>query len=231
MKLKTTIETIALDADDTLWVNEPFFKETEKQFCQLLDKYGSQDEIGQLLLEVEKEHLPTFGYGVKAFTLSMIETATRISNHQVSSRDIQEIIKLGAQQVHQPVHLLSNVELVVDYLKSRYQLLCITKGNLLEQELKVEKSGIKHHFESVHIVSEKNTIQYAHILETKQVDPTKFVMVGNSMKSDILPVLEIGGHAIHIPYHTTWALELVDEEVDHPKFKTCSEIKDLLNIL
>jgi len=225
------IDMIALDADDTLWENEPFFKESEKQFCQLLDKYGSQDEISQLLLQIEKEHLPTFGYGVKAFTLSMIETATRISNHQVTGQEIQEIIRLGAQQVHQPVHLLENVELVVQYLKDKYQLVCITKGNLLEQELKVEKSGIKHHFESIHIVSEKNPDQYKHILDNKQVNPDSFMMIGNSMKSDILPVLELGAHAIHIPFHTTWEHEIVNEKVIHPKLRTCGEIKELLNIL
>jgi putative hydrolase of the HAD superfamily len=223
------IKVIAFDADDTLWVNEPYFREAEDKFCEMMEEFLPSHDVARSLLRTEIENIPTFGYGVKSFIISMIETAISISNGSISSENINRIIAIGRAQLMKPIEILDGVEDVLSNLLGKYRLVMATKGDLLEQQKKLTKSGLEKYFHHIEIVSEKKEEDYAKLIKHLDIDPGHFLMIGNSLKSDILPVLNIGGHGIHIPFHTTWEFEKVDSKIDHEKFRKVAKVREILN--
>jgi putative hydrolase of the HAD superfamily len=213
----TEIDIIAFDADDTLWHNEGIFYSTHDKFKQLLSKYHDEAWIVDRLYETESRNILHFGYGVNGFTLSMIETAIQLSEGRITAGEIQTIIEMGKEMMHAPVELLDGVRETVDKLARSYELMLITKGDLFHQEAKLARSGLGDYFSRIEIVSEKEQSVYERIIAKHRIAPQRFVMIGNSLKSDILPVLAIGGLAIHIPYQTEWIHERVSEDELHGK--------------
>jgi putative hydrolase of the HAD superfamily len=222
------IKVIAFDADDTLWVNEPYFQEIEKKFCVLLEDYLPQHTTARELLKTEIENLALYGYGIKGFMLSMIETAMSVSQNTIGLDVIEKIIGYGKELLARPIELLEGVEEVLHDLKGRYRLVVATKGDLLDQERKLKNSGIEHYFHHIEIMSDKKESDYQKLIRHLDVQPAEFLMIGNSLKSDILPVLNLGGHGLHIPYHTTWAHEHIDHTIEHENFKQVEHIKEVL---
>jgi len=230
---RTSIETIAFDADDTLWRNEEIFTHAQDEFIRMLTPYHNEDYIRSHLNVVQIENLENFGYGIKGFTLSMIETAITLTEGRVTGNEIHEIIQLSKCMLSSPVELLPNVEKVLSSLKGNFQLFVITKGDLLDQESKLARSGVADYFDVIEIVSDKNTNTYEQILQRHSLSTESFLMVGNSMKSDILPVLDIGAQALHVPYHSTWAHEEVTKDVllNYPQLESLVDISELINWL
>lgn len=204
------IRMIGLDGDDTLWHSETYFAVTEERFRRLLDPWLPPDVVAERLLGRERANLRIFGYGVKGFTISMVETAIEASGGRIPASSIQQIIEWGKEMHDHPVELLDGVERTVRALAADHRLLLVTKGDLFHQESKVAASGLVEHFEGVEIVAEKDARTYRRALARHGVDPAEFVMVGNSVRSDVLPVLEIGGRAVHVPYGITWGHEVVE---------------------
>jgi len=225
------IKVIAFDADDTLWVNEPYFKETEEKFCDLLEDYLPRHSLIKELFKTEIDNLKLYGYGVKGFTLSMIETALRVSDKTIRIEVVEHAINLGKELLQKPVELLEGVEDVLKALKGRYRLVMATKGDLLDQERKLRKSGLEQYFHHIEIMSDKQEADYLKLIRHLDIQPSSFMMMGNSLKSDVLPVLAIGGHAVHIPYHTTWAHEIVEHQVKHDNFQQLAHIQDIIKWL
>lgn len=225
------IKVIAFDADDTLWVNEPYFRQSEEAFCTLLEEYLPRHELERELLKVEIGNLGLYGYGIKGFVLSMIETAMAVTNNMISAKTIGDIIELGKQMLNQPIELLDGVEEVLRALKGRYRLVVATKGDLLDQERKLKKSNLTNYFHHVEVMSEKDDANYLKLIKHLDIRPSELLMVGNSLKSDILPVLNIGGYAIHVPYHITWAHEEIEHSIDSGMFKSVECIKDILGFV
>jgi len=225
------LKVIAFDADDTLWVNEPYFRQTEERFYNLLGEYSSQHTLETELLKTEIENLALYGYGIKGFMLSMIETALRVTSNAISIDVVEKIIALGKQMLDQPIELLDGVEDVLLALKNKYRLVVATKGDLLDQERKLKKSGISHYFHHIEIMSEKDDANYLKLIKHLDIQPDELLMVGNSLKSDILPVLDVGGYAVHVPYHITWAHEHIEHSIDNEKFKSVEGIRDILGFL
>lgn len=226
------IEVIGFDADDTLWVNETYFREAEHEFARLLAAYETENKIDQELFRTEIKNLETYGYGIKGFTLSMIECALEISNGKIAQKTISEILTLGKNMIEKPVELLEGVEEVLHHLHDKYRLFLLTKGDLLDQERKLQRSGLTQYFHHIEVLSEKKEENYKNLLEHLEVDVSEFLMVGNSLKSDVLPLVRIGANAIHVPFHTTWTHEMVhDEETKDTDYKTVSSIKEILNYL
>ncbi len=203
------IHAIAFDADDTLWHNEDHFAATEDAFAEMMAPWATEEEARQALFSVETQNLDLFGYGVKAFTLSMIEAAMELSAGSISSADLGILLERGKSMLERPAELLPGVAEVLHDLHGTHHLILITKGDLHHQERKVQGSGVAHFFNAIEVVTEKNMATYRRIAVAHHIDPTEFVMVGNSIKSDILPVVELGGFGIHIPYEFTWAHEKV----------------------
>lgn len=202
-------DVIAFDADDTLWHNEILFEGTQARFRALVEPWLDAPWTGRELFEAEMRNLEHFGYGVKGFTLSMIETALEVTGGRIPSAEIGAIVAMGKEMLSQPVELLEGVVDVVQELSRDHRLMLITKGDLHEQERKIARSGMASHFAHVEIVSDKTVEAYRALLASRGVATERFLMVGNSMRSDILPVLELGGHAAYVPYHVTWAHEVV----------------------
>ncbi len=225
------IKVIGFDADDTLWVNEPYYQEVEKIFCNLLATYLPEKEISGELFKTEIANLEKYGYGAKGFILSMIETALKISNNKVSSETIYKLLKLGKELLEKPIELLDDIEFSLNHLKSNYLLVVATKGDLLDQQRKLNSSGLLHHFHHIEIMHDKNETEYKKLLKRLDIHSEEFLMVGNSLKSDVLPVLSIGGKAVHVPYHTTWQHETVSEESTSKGYHTITKMKDILSIL
>ncbi len=225
------IKVIAFDADDTLWVNEPYFLETENKFCALLEDYLPHHTISQELFKTQMDNLPLYGYGVKNFTLCMLETALRISDNTLNVSILEKIIQNGKEMLKKPIELLDGVEETLQALSKKYRIVVATKGDLLDQERKLKKSGIEHYFHHIEIMSEKKTPDYEKLIKHLDIKPEEFLMIGNSIKSDVLPVLEIGGYGVHVPYHTTWAYEKVDHNIDSPNFRKVDSIKEILPFL
>jgi putative hydrolase of the HAD superfamily len=228
---RMNIKVIAFDADDTLWVNEPYFRQTEERFCELLSGYLSRHDLERELLAIEIANLSLYGYGIKGFILSMVEAAMKITNNTLSVEVVGQIIELGKQMLNQPIELLEGVEDVLEQLKDKYRLVVATKGDLLDQERKLRKSGINHYFHHIEIMSEKDDANYLKLIKHLDVRPEELLMVGNSLKSDIMPVLNVGGHAIHVPYHITWAHEQIEHTIDNDSFKSVDKITDILAFL
>lgn len=206
------IELIGFDGDDTLWHNERIFSFTQDRFRALIEKYVSASDLDARLLVTETKNLKHFGYGVKGFILSMIETAVEVSEARIHARDIMTIIDFGREMLTHPVELIEGVEPVVRALRGRYRLMIVTKGDLFDQESKIARSGLAESFDAIEIVSEKNPDTYRRLLSKHNVAPERFLMLGNSIKSDVLPVLAIGARALHVPYPLLWGHEKVDLE-------------------
>jgi putative hydrolase of the HAD superfamily len=226
-----SIKVIAFDADDTLWVNEPYFRETENEFCLLMESFSPQHAVARELLQTEIKNLTLYGYGIKGFMLSMIETALTVSSNTIDSSAVEKIINYGKALLARPIEVLDGVETVLSTLKNQYRLVVATKGDLLDQERKLKNSGIDHYFHHIEIMSDKQESDYTKLIRHLDIKPEEFLMIGNSLKSDILPVLSLGGHAIHIPFHTTWAHEHVDVHIDNMQFKQVTMITDILSEL
>lgn len=216
---------IAFDADDTLWHNEGHFRDTEKLFRELLSPYHDPEWIQARLFEVETRNLTHYGYGVKSFVLSMIETALQLTEGRIQGHEIARILDLGREMLAHPVQLLPHVKDCIQNLYGKNRLWVITKGDLLDQESKLARSGLGDFFECIDVVTEKTPESYAKLLKRHHIEPDRFLMIGNSVKSDILPVLEIGGHALHIPYPETWEYEQVTGDL--PDFPVMASIKEL----
>lgn len=225
------IKVIAFDADDTLWVNEPFFRVAEKEFCDLLKEYMPASQAHQLMHEMQMQNLSLYGYGIKPFTLSLIEAAIQITQGDINAKLVQDLIDKGKQMLQEPVEILEGITQTLAILSKKYRLVVATKGDLLDQERKLMRSGLQKYFHHIEIVSNKTQKEYHKLVQHLDIQPHQFLMVGNSLKSDIVPVLEIGAHAIHIPFHTTWIHEMVEEDINHPNFRTFSKATDLLEVL
>ncbi len=208
------LDWIAFDADDTLWLNEPLYRAAQDRFVEIMAAYGRADRAREALYQTEMRNLPLYGYGIKSFGLSLLETAVRLTEGRIGGGDIGQLLETIQKMVQTPVQLLDGVAEVVATLSESYRLMLITKGDLLDQERKLAQSGLAPYFERVEIVSTKNAEVYRSLLAEHGIAPQRFLMVGNSLRSDILPVVEIGGHAVHIPYHVTWAHEVVDAPTD-----------------
>jgi putative hydrolase of the HAD superfamily len=225
------ITTVALDADDTLWHNESIFHLTQDQYVDLLKDYGEPDHMKARLLEVEIKNLRLYGYGVKSFTLSMIETAIDLTRGAVPAKTIAAIMDLGRVMLEHPVEPLPGVAETLAALKDSYRLVMVTKGDLMNQEQKLARSGLGDYFHAIEIVSEKDANTYRRVVARQGVPAEEAVMIGNSMKSDVLPALEAGLWGIHIPYHITWAHEHAEPPADSPRFaklETIAELPDWL---
>ena len=224
----SAIQVVCFDADDTLWPNEPYFQEAEQRFCALLEDFMPHHSVSQELFRTEMQNLPLYGYGIKAFMLSMIETILRVTEDQAPAAMIRKAIEYGKELLDKPIELFPEVNDVLTTLSGRYRLVVATKGDLLDQERKLKKSGIAHFFQHIEIMSEKKESDYLKLLQHLDCDPLHFLMIGNSLKSDILPVLEVGGYGVHIPFHTTWAHEMIQQPVEHPRLERLSGIGELL---
>jgi len=225
------IKVIAFDADDTLWGNEPYFRKTEEQFCALFSEYLSLHAVERELFRIQINNLPLYGYGIKGLMLSMIETALTITDKKLSGDAIEKILSIGKKMLDEPIELLEGVELVLQTLQPAYRLVVATKGDLLDQERKLKKSGLGHYFHHIEIMSEKDDSSYLKLIRHLDIQPGELLMVGNSLKSDVLPVLNIGGYAIHVPYHITWAHEVVENMVAHEKFISVEKIEEILRFI
>ena len=221
------LKTIAFDADDTLWHTEHLFQDIQARLSQILDQYAAHDEVQSRLHQTEMNNIKMFGYGAKGFTLSMIETAIEISGGKVVASDIHEIVMLGKGLLEAPLNLMEGCIDVLKELKGDYRLFLITKGDVLDQRNKIEKSGLEDMFESTEVVQEKDPETYRSLFRTHDIDPQTLAMVGNSMRSDILPILELDGTGIYIPYQITAHFEIIEQDVTHPKFHQLGCISDL----
>ncbi|MBW8244578.1 HAD hydrolase-like protein [Muricauda oceani] len=227
----SNIKTIGFDADDTLWVNETYFRDTEEKFAELLEGYETKNKIDQELFKMEMANLDIYGYGIKGFMLSMIESALDLSNNKVPQETIAQILELGKNMISHPVELLDGVEEVLSKLMGKYRLIVLTKGDLLDQERKLEKSGLSQYFHHVEVLSDKKESNYRNLLEHLKIDVNEFLMIGNSLKSDVLPILNIGAQAVHVPFHTTWAHEMVSEDEMQNNHLKLNGLKDVLKYL
>lgn len=227
--------TIAFDADDTLWDNEIYFRESEREFCKLINNHNpnlTEKEIMPILFDNEVGNLSIYGFGVKSFVLSAIEAAGKLLHNDVPYSIVSSIVQIGREQLMKPVTLLADVEDTLKQLKEsgKYRLVVATKGDLLDQESKIKRSGLEQYFERTIIMSDKREEDYRKMIKSLNCKPEKLVMVGNSFKSDILPVVNLGGRGIYIPYHTTWAHEVV-ETIEHERITEITRLKEILELL
>jgi len=225
------LKVIAFDADDTLFVNEPYFQETEEKFCSLMSAYLSQHSLSQELFKTEIANLELYGYGIKGYILSMIEAAMKISNNTISIEVIEKITEYGKELLQKPIELLDGVEETLEALKGKYKLVVATKGDLLDQRRKLHNSGLGHYFHHIEVMSDKKEKDYEDLLKRLEIKADEFFMIGNSLKSDVLPVLNIGGYAVHIPFHTTWEHEKISHNVEHKNFTALEKITEVLPLL
>jgi len=226
--MKNQITVIAFDADDTLWVNEPYFRETEEQFAGLLEDFMPRHSILAELYKTEIANLPLYGYGIKGFVLSMMETVLNITLGKIDPIIMGKAIELGKEMLNKPVVLLEGVEDVLKTLHGQYRLVVATKGDLLDQQRKLTKSGLDHYFHHIEIMSDKQESDYRKLLKHLDCKPEEFLMLGNSLKSDVLPVLNIGGHAVHIPFQTTWIHESIEHTIEHENFYQMESLSEVL---
>lgn len=225
------IKVIAFDADDTLWVNETYFRDVEHKFAQLLSAYETENKIDQELFKMEMKNLSLYGYGIKGFMLSMVESAIDLSNGKISNQVISQILDLGKEMIEMPVELLDGIEDVLETLSKKYRLLVFTKGDLLDQERKLEKSGLSKYFHHVEVMSDKKEKNYQDLLDHLEIDTKEFLMIGNSLKSDVLPIVNIGAKAIHVPFHTTWQHEMVSDNTQEETYQVVKNISEVLNYI
>ncbi len=225
-------DLIAFDADDTLWHTERLYVQAQARFTQLLARYHEPEWIQTRLDETEGRNLAHFGFGVKAFALSMIETAVELTEGRITGGDIQTLVALAKEMLHADVELLNTVAETIPQLAQRYPLALITKGDLLDQETKINRSGLSQYFQRIEIVSQKTRASYERILRAQQLAPQRFLMVGNSLKSDILPVLELGADAVYVPYEITWLHERAEPPPDgHAGYHKIERVAELPALL
>lgn len=229
--MKNKIEFIAFDADDTLWENELYFQEFEQEFCHLLAQYLPASSLSEELFKTEMKNLHMYGYGLKSMMLSMIETACKAMGEEGDLRIVQKIIESGQELLQKPVALLEGVPEVVRQLRGKYKLVLVTKGDLFDQQRKVAGSGLQEYFHHIEIMSDKKNADYEKLLNRLGCPSHRFLMIGNSVKSDIMPVLELGGYAAHVPHHVTWAHEHYEGEISHPHFIALKSVKEVLDYL
>ena len=223
------IEVIGFDADDTLWKNEDLFFEAQNEIKDILKQ--NSNNFDKELLKTEKSNLDFYGYGIKGFILSIIETSAKNPHKELKIESINQIIKLGKKMLNAPINLIEDVEKVLSILSKKYKLILITKGDLLDQERKIKKSKLEKYFKYKKIVSEKNKQTYLNILDDLKIEPQNFLMVGNSFKSDVLPVLEIGGNGIHIPYKILWEHENINTNKYSKRYIKLDKISDLTSVI
>jgi len=230
MNLKE-IQVIAFDADDTLWENENFFRDAEHEFCQVMAEFVPVHETIEALYKVELQNMELYGYGVKAFMLSLVETSLLISQGRVRPEQTEAIIAIGKRMLQKDVILLDSVVDLLDKLYGRFKLVVASKGDLLDQERKLKKSGLLKYFHHIEIMTHKREENYRELLKHLDIGPEKFLMVGNSLRSDVLPVVRLGGYAAHIPYYTTWEHEKMDPgEIKSDRFFELKQIHDVLTL-
>lgn len=225
------IKVIGFDADDTLWVNEPYYRESEEQFVQLLTAYGIDEDIPSSLFKTEIANLELYGYGIKAFMLSLVECAITLTGGAVTSETIKDIIRLGKGMLKRPIELLDNVKMVLEQLSPNYRLVVATKGDLLDQERKMKRSSISSFFHHIEVMSDKKEQHYIQLLHHLDIEPCEFLMIGNSLKSDVIPPLNLGAWAIHVPFHTTWAHEEVNKIPESEQFFQVDHLYEILNLI
>ncbi len=225
------IEVVALDADDTLWHCESMFQRTQARLSEILDRHAPHDEVQAHLHELEVRNIRIFGFGIKGFTLSMIEAAIEISKGTITAAEIHEIVMMGKAMLDGPMELLDGVGDTLATLEGDYPLVMITKGDHMDQYNKIEKSGLAGHFREIEVVLNKDAAAYGEIFARHGFDPGAVMMVGNSIPSDILPVLELGGHGAYIPYHVTASFEQHDNEPAHPRYHRLGRIGELPALL
>lgn len=225
------IKVIGFDADDTLWVNETYFRDAEEKFAELLDQYETKNKIDQELFKMEMKNLELYGYGIKGFMLSMMEAALELSNNEISQRTLSQILNLGKSMIAHPVEVLDGVIEVLEFLKGKYRLIVLTKGDLLDQERKLSRSNLSEYFHHVEVLSDKKEKNYQDLLDHLEIDVNNFLMIGNSLKSDVLPLVSIGAKAVHVPFHTTWQHEDVEEPKEKKGYMTISKLTDILKYL
>ncbi len=228
----SNIEIIAFDADDTLWENENFFRDAEKEFCEILSDFDIEENTMTELFQVEVQNLEIYGYGIKAFILSLIETALLVSNHQISQHQIGKILQIGKTMLHKEVNVLPGVEEVLTKLSQKYRLVMATKGDLLDQERKLKKSDLNKYFHHIEVMTHKKERNYQELIKHLDLPAENFMMIGNSLKSDVLPVINLGGSAAYIPYYTTWEYEKMNpNEIKSDRFFELKDIRDVLELL
>lgn len=225
------LSVIGFDADDTLWQNESFFRLTEDRFAELLSDYADGGPLRDRLLEAEIRNIGHYGFGIKGFMLSMIETAVEVTDARVDGRVIGQILEMGQEMLRHPIHLLPHVEETLGALSERYPMVLITKGDLLHQEQKLAASGLGDLFAAVEIVSEKHPGTYDRAFSLHGQGPRHAMMVGNSMKSDIRPALDVGAFAVYVPHGETWALEHAETPVGHPRFHELPDLSGLSELI
>jgi len=228
---QASVTTLGFDADDTLWQNECFFRDTEGRFLDLLTDFGDRTTLSSRLFTVEKRNIPVYGFGIKGFVLSMMETALEVSAGRLDSSIMAGVLAMGREMLNHPVELLPGVRETLEALSERYPLILITKGDLFDQERKLAASGLGDLFSAVEIVSDKSSATYARVFAARGDGPERGLMVGNSLRSDILPALEAGAFAVHIPHDLTWSYEHVDEPVDHPRLFIERHIQKVAEII
>lgn len=230
--MNITPKIIAFDADDTLFINEPYFEEAEQKFCALMEDYLSHKDISMAIYHAQINNLPLYGYGIKGYILSMIEAALEISAHQIPSKAISKILDFGKELLQKPIVLIDGIEETIMYLhKKKYKIIVATKGDLKDQHRKLHLSGLGQYFHHIEVMSDKQVADYQKLFGRLEIKPFEFLMIGNSLKSDILPVLELGGYAVHVPFHTTWLHEKIDHEVQHPNFFTANKSTEIPTLI
>jgi len=227
----SSLSTIGFDADDTLWQNEQFYRMTEERFVALLAEHAEADDISLRLLAAEKRNLQFYGFGIKGFTLSMIETAIEVTDGRVPAAVIREILAAGRDMLGHPIEPLPHVRETLEQLAGSYRMILITKGDLFDQERKLAQSGLGDLFDAVEIVSDKNASTYERIFSRHGDGPSRSMMVGNSLKSDIVPAIEAGSWGVYVPHELTWAVEHAEEPVHEPRFKRLNHLGELIDLV
>ncbi len=225
------IKVIGFDADDTLWINETYFREAEERFAELLEPYETKNKIDQELFKMEIKNLELYGYGIKGFMLSMIESALELSNNGIPQTTLSKLLDIGKEMITRPVELLEGVEEVLGKLKGKYRLIVLTKGDLLDQERKLDRSNLSDYFHHVEVLSDKKEKNYQDLLDHLEISTNEFLMIGNSLKSDVLPLVHIGASAVHVPFHTTWKHEEVSTPIKQSGYITVQKLTDVLDYL
>ena len=228
----TNIKVISFDADDTLWQNENLFRQAEQSFCRLMHPYVDKEKALKILWQAEVKNIPLYGYGIKAFVLDMLDAGLKISQNKLSAEETKQIIKIGQKIIKSPIILFKGAENTLKKLSKKYKLIVTTKGDLLEQENKVYRSGLTKYLHHIEVMSEKDKKSYARLLKELNIKPQEFLMVGNSVKSDILPVLALGANAVFIPSKFTWFYEDGNEkEIPAKNYLKLTDISQLINLL
>jgi putative hydrolase of the HAD superfamily len=227
----STLTTIGFDADDTLWQNEQFYRLTEHRFTALLADHADPDHLSERLLDAARRNIGHYGFGIKSFTLSMIETAIEVSEGRVPASVVSEILAAGREMLVHPVEILPHAKETLEALAGRYRLVLITKGDLFDQERKIAESGLRELFEAVEIVSQKSRVTYESVFARYGDGPDKSMMIGNSLKSDVLPAIQAGSWGVYVPHELNWALEHADTPEGEPRFRQIAHLGELLPVV